>query len=261
MLPVVFLTACQATPVEGDVSANAQEAVAEEAVLPKISAPLTRRDILIAAAAAASDHVAGVRDDERDRALNGRPFSFRIRYCPTDRPNPIFRVSVDVSSGVFRAAAKPDINLSVPGISSLVPARIEAVEGFWIPRPWLLDAACPAPAQTPEIISDDDPSAPPAKSPLLKPTVGIAEFFDNQSTRTLRRQGRAYEATQKTEPGVDGKPLDLVLEGRIKDVDGTPILCAASGADTPPTCVVSVQVDRIRLELAGGALLGEWSGP
>lgn len=255
-----IIAACQAPPDAGEEALNVSAIATEKVALPKVSQPLTRRDILMAATEAASDFAAGIEGVEQQRSLKGQPFSFRIRYCGSQVADPAFRIAFDAKRGVFRAAARPDIDLSAPLVRSLVPQPVEAVEGFWIARPWVLDAACPT-ADQPETGDETEVASDTPDVPVVRqPTVGIAEFFDGQSARTLRREGRAYEATHKVDADLKGVGVDLVLEGRLKEVKGRTVLCTGGKVDTPPTCIVSVEFDRIRLELDDGRLLGEWSG-
>ena len=152
----------------------------------------------------------------------------------------------------------------------------EAIEGFWIRRPWLLEAACPAAPARPEPSDasspsiDEDESVPALEereegdqslSPPIQ-RIGIAHFYTANDSRTLRREHRAYQATRKLaadeEPSSDG--YDLVLSGRLSRMpDGRIIVCAGRNPSRPPTCIVSVTFDRVALRRPDGALVAEWS--
>src|SRR3546814_5115234 len=89
--------------------------------------------------------------------------------------------------------------------------RFDAVEGFWIRRPWTSSERCaPALQPAPETADagaesdvDEAPevAGPPPPVPVESQTVGIAQFFAPEGRRTLRRGTRPYSATVKARPG------------------------------------------------------------
>ncbi len=264
------LPACGTDPpansAAGDVRNAAPQAdpVGQPAV-PTVSAPLSRRDLLLAVAETASDFAAGVDDTERQRALDGQPFSFAIRFCEGETEERVFRSSFDEESRVLRTEVRPDVDASSPSIRSLGQAQFEAVEGFWIRRPWLLDAACPAgapvaPAAEASKIQgaqDPEPDAGPAPVPS---SVGLAEFHQADSDRSTRRGTRPYEVTKRL-PGTE-RPgaVDLLIEGRLRGLPGGKVIaCTATSPATPPTCIISVRIDGVSLRQPGGEVLAQWS--
>ena len=264
LLLAVGLTACHVAPDGGEAESNMQETAQPKVVVPSVAEPLMRRDLLMAVAQAASDHALAVDDRNGQRILAGRPFSFRIRYCNADPDESAFRRAFDPLKGVLRVSARPDLDLTDPQIGAIAKGQSESVKGVWIVRPWMLEAGCPRPngslgLETPQNDDKELPQTHEEGPPPPRPIVGIAQFFDDQSTGPLQRDGRAFEATHRVDPASAEAPVDLVLEGRLKDRDGRSIACTGGNARTPPTCVISVAVDRIRLEQAGGILLGEWS--
>ena len=92
--------------------------------------------------------------------------------------------------------------------------------------------------------------------------VGIAQFFTSADPRTHRRDTRAYEATkilaEGEEPSAQG--YDLVISGRLRKLaDGRAIACTIVGADRPPACVVSAEIDRVWLERPDNRkMIAEW---
>ena len=80
-------------------------------------------------------------------ALDGRRFAVRLRFgCggPAGEASSDalrWRVKSDES---LEITATPDLSLDAPELAGAVTQTVEAVEGFWIPRPWLLSDACPA---------------------------------------------------------------------------------------------------------------------
>ena len=220
---------------------------------------LSRGDLVNAISRAASDYAGG---EEREGAdpLVGRVFSVGIAFgC----------------SGPFAAAPAPGL----PGWSwgperatielQLTPgewagsAQIsgsadapdwEAVEGFWIPRPWLASESCP------QVRADPLAAGNSSDSPQ---SVGLAAVFEAGGSRVGRRNGRAYTHTVRAEGDAPLTPpaqgFRLVLEGRTNSFpDGRAIRCRANGPDQRPVCIVATILDRVAFEDAEGALLTEW---
>ena len=81
------------------------------------------------------------------RALDGKRFQLHIRFgcreltpgvTPKTAP---FRVSYDDKEHTLKLSARPDLTLDKDWISGLAPENVEAIEGFWLTRPWLLQLA------------------------------------------------------------------------------------------------------------------------
>lgn len=242
--------------------------VAEAPPAPRIvPAPLTldRRAMLDGLRRAASNYASGVRPQGAD-ALVGKPFSVTTAFgCLGPEP-----VAEGQAEGLARWSWAPErraVQLSMtPGDwtqSALIAsagggagdAGWEAVEGFWIPRPWMEDGGCPA------LASDPLASGPVAPSPQ---TVGLAAVFDADGSRLERRNGRAYAFTVRPtgEAETVSAPRNgyrLRLEGRVGAFpDGRAIRCRAAGPDQRPVCITAVRLDRVAFETADGATLSEW---
>ncbi len=179
------------------------------------------------------------------------------------------------------------------GASALVPAtregavdKWEAVEGFWIARPWSGLDACPAstavaapapelapsPAQTAiktpaegkttEAKVVDNVAAPPIVQP--ERSAGLAAVFETGGSRLGRRQGQAYVHVIRGEKGVAPTPAPggyaLRLEGRLTAfADGKAVHCVQQDAESRPVCIAALRLDRLAFEEgATGALLSEW---
>lgn len=265
---MLVLSACGTQPRGGD-SDEAQVVpvnVAEPApaALPTVEQPLTRRDLILAATEAASDLVTGVDDAERQQALDGRSFSFRIRLCDRDR------VTFDSDQRVLRIAIKPDLDAANPVVASIGAEKFEAVEGFWVPYPWLLRAACPSAPTGMEQEGPDTPTgneqegsdAPAERLMPAPPTLGLAQFYLPETDRSARRQGRPFSVTRRLDAGSKPGPVDLVLRGRLARLpDAKVVNCVAKTAALPPQCIISIRLDTVQLEQAeDGELLAQWSG-
>lgn len=234
-------------------------------------APLDRAALLMAAARAASSAALGQDDAEQRRRLDGKRFEVRIRFgcggeAQVQDGKAAFAVRFDEVDRMLRLRAAPDLNLDDPVVASIGGKKVEAVEGFWLRRPWLLGEGCPAlPAaegEAAKAVAEEgskEPGAPPAQGYR----VGIAEFFSSSDSRTARRDGRAYEAAKELggvqQPSKSG--YNLVLSGRLRQLpSGRVISCVAADPDQPPECVISAQFDRVRIESPGTReILADWS--
>lgn len=264
-----LLAACNRTPVENGMveehepTAQAPEPSASQA-LPSVAAPLNRRDLLLAVAEAASDYAAGIDDLDDQRSLDGRPFALAIRFCEGDRGR-LFQSSLDEEKGVLKLQVRPDLDQGALAESRWGPAQFEAVEGFWIPRPWLLEASCPATGGPPEATkaapnsSEVSEAATSSRADAPQSTIGIAQFFEETSSRSRRRGGRPYEVTRTISPGTAVGPTDLLVEGRLNALpDGRTITCSGRSPAAPPQCIISVRIDKVSLRQLGGQILGTW---
>jgi hypothetical protein len=235
-----------------------------------VEPPFNRSRLLLTVARAASAHSAGMSDPALQRALDGKQFEIRVRFgC--DGPGPAsggYGWSLDPDGRTLRLRASPTLSLDDDVVKSLADEAVEAVEGFWLPRPWLLQAACPAGQP-----ADGAPKAQPvqegdkdAKSLQVGPAmqrIGIAQFFTVEDGRTRRRMNRPFQAVKQVEEGVQiGQAgFNLVLAGRLRArSDGRVILCANLGEDRPPDCIVSATVYRVWVEQPEDKIVvAEWS--
>lgn len=168
---------------------------------------------------------------------------------PTDAGS--IRYSYDADKQTLKLTAQPQIWSEAAWAQALADRdRIEAIEGFWIRRPWLLTDACPMPGA-------DQTSASSSSE-----TLGVAQAFAEGGSRVLRRGRRPYEATVRLDPGVAPTPgaWRLVLKGRLGGGAGGPIRCRLESPDRPPGCLILVEFDQVAFEAADGAVAAEWPG-
>lgn len=271
---MMVLGACQQVDVPNNVENAGQE---PEVDLPAAPVPrsLDREAILAAVAQAASAEASGADNAEAQRELDGRQFEFRIRFgCkgPSNRlRDEWLGWSFDSDTGTLRVRARPTLGVGDELLSELGGDQFEAVEGFWIPRPWLLGPVCPAaaPATSGAAASAGGP-APPSQptektttrdaaaatqgtvEPVPKwPRIGIARFFTVDDARTGRRSMRPYEAvkTFDAKRPIPSNGFNLVLAGRLRALPGGRVIaCVAKAAESPPECVVSADFDRVWIE-------------
>lgn len=233
-------------------------------VVPVPPAALTRSDLVGAASEAASAYAEGKVPSTPD-PLVGRKFAIRSPFgC--GGPMPAEAVKSAEGDGLPRWSWGPEgktIQLHMmpsDWTASAMLARAgasdqwEAVEGFWIPRPWLASEACPS--------VQSDPLQTGATPPSPQ-TVGLAAVYDVGGSRLGRRNGRAYEYTIRAKGDAPLAPPEggfrMLLEGRVASFpSGRAIACRASGPDQRPVCIVAVQLDRVAYENGDGSTLSEW---
>lgn len=277
------LLACRSGGEAGESNASGSDPlVLNLPAIPEPAPPMDREDLLAAIARAASAAFAGADDVQAQRALDGSPFELRIRFGCGGPDVTAFDAGLgwtfDGEDRTLRVRARPTISGDDPIVTRVVGAvanGIEAVEGFWIPRPWLLEPACPSgsrawPGQRSgdldavgqAVPSTEHGAEVTGKTPPSFPKVGIAQFFTEAEPRTRRRQARAYETVKIA--GLNERPsasgLDLVLSGRLRSLAGGRVIaCVPAGADAPPNCVASADFDQVRIERAGtGDVLAQW---
>lgn len=222
--------------------------------------PLSRADLVRHANAAAARVTGeGAGPTEDGRALVGRRFVLRLPFgCDGAQPRGgrgQASALYDPEAQTVRLNARPSDWTGLPLVQTIAGAPPEAVEGFWITRPWSFSETCP-PARA-EIIAPPSPTAPSPE------TLGLAQFFGTGDSRILRRGDRPYEHVRRLAGG-DTELLShsyvLVLEGRLRAYpDGRPLRCWSESDDHRPVCLYSVQFERVAFEdTADGATLAEW---
>jgi hypothetical protein len=263
-IAALVLAGCQQRHGENVVQGETVNETSPLPRLPVAEPPMDRAALLLAAARAVSATGLARDDSEEQRHLDGKAFELRIRFgCMPADPQPqtsrdAFVVRYDARARTLRVRAAPDLTLDDPETEALAGEAIEAVEGFWVSRPWLLADGCPAaPAPKPAAplskrasASQDDTAA---RSPSAAPgrRIGIAQFFTETDSRTGRREKRGYETMkllgEDEEPSSQG--YNLVLSGRLRKLaSGRVIACQAQSRDLEPDCIVSVEFDRVWIE-------------
>lgn len=272
------LPACQ--PQEPQARNGANEATDKTPLpsLPIVEPPYDRARLLLAVARAASAHSIGTDDLPAQRKLDGKQFEVRLRFgCEGQGPGRgDHGWSVDPDGRTLRLRAVPSLSLGDEGVASLAGEGVEAVEGFWLPRPWLLTADCPAKAAVAgggEAMEQEAESSGTgttgtegthqATNATPAQRVGIARYFTREDSRTGRRIDRPFEAVVQLKegerPGTGG--FNLVLGGRLRASRGGRVIqCTGNGLDRPPDCIISADIDRVWIERPGEKrVLAEWT--
>jgi hypothetical protein len=214
--------------------------------LPALTPPLGRSDLLAAAAAAADAYAMGRADTPENADLVGRRFEIRIPFgcygaSPEDSAASL-RWNYDADDKALRISATPEVWTDLPWVRALAGEQAEAVEGFWIPRPWSSAESCPTPEAR---------MALPPILPTPQQTVGLAQLFETGGSRVHRRDGKPYRTVEKVEPeelqATEG--FQLVLSGRVGAFpNGQPVGCHSAGAELQPVCLVAVEFERVAIE-------------
>ena len=248
--------------------------------VPTPQPPLDRAALLAAVAEAASAFAAGAPIPEELGSLDGREFQLRIRFgCGGPSPDlgsEALGWAYNADRRRLRIRAKPTISAADPLVAALAGDESESVEGFWIPRPWLLQAVCPKGAavragddeatdETESAVTETRPEERSSAEPTpAAPRIGIAQFFTSSDARTRRRDSRPYEVVETLAEGsaIPAQGFDLVLSGRLRAMPGKGVVaCSAPGPDSPPECLISAEFQRVRIEdPSSGEVHGEWGG-
>lgn len=275
--------------VVNDGNANAVSSLPR---LPVVEPPMDRAALLKAVADAASAAALGRDDATEQRSLDGKRFEVRIRFgCAPAAPTPAaadkakparkvdssekkpFMVRFNDEDRTLRISAAPDLSLDDPSVAAFAGEEVEAVEGFWMRRPWLLADGCPVPPKPPE--TKEAPAKDtekPAKKTDAKPDtaeladegqrVGLAQFFTSADPRTSRRDSRAYETTKvlKEDQQLSRAGYNLVLSGRLRQLRGDGVIaCRVEELNAAPECIVSAEFDRVWIEdPATRKMIAEW---
>ncbi|MFD1951235.1 hypothetical protein ACFSGX_10715 [Sphingomonas arantia] len=247
-------------------------AVAAPVAIPAPAAPdddagrtLGRADLIALAATAADATARGTAMPATFRGMVGRSFSIALPFgCggpATEESDAAMRWTYDAAAGALRIHVAPLAWSPADWWPRAAPADVEAIEGFWIARPWTNSETCPA-AQDPVAATGAEPVTLPGQ------TLAVGQIFGPDSDRQARREGTPYTAVLRMAPDTvrAEQGFRVRLTGRIAATpDGAPVVCQqAGGAEQRPACLVATSLDAITIENgATGATLATWpaNGP
>lgn len=278
VLLTVALTSAVWISVQGVPAPEPKAPEPKPAVSPLPDPPMTRAELLELAGLAASAEGSGRPPPAALALAAGRRFEVRIPFACG---GPDFSVSRDAERKSIRLTARPVVWTEAPIVAGLgTPPPFEAVEGFWMLRPWVRDDSClrrdPALraaaaaidglSSVPSGAAQDAapaPSEPPAAAPSLERTVGLAMFHRPGGSRALRRGGRPYETVQSLDRNPDlvgANDFQLLLVGRVGDLgQGRTVVCRAAAPDRRPVCLVVVELERVAIVRPGlDQPIAEW---
>ena len=310
-IALLLLAACERQPAttnDGLENASAGNTAAASPILP-VARKMDREGLLLAVNRAASAAGAGADDRTAQDELGGTEFSFRFRAgCdfvltaadePDDKtisprspsrqkkavdaaasparaasaadPAPALTVEYDAEAERLRFRATPDFSLDAAPPALAGGTAYEAVEGFWVPQPWLLTPACPASAPAPDSAPAPAPAADSAPASAktggrqapatTERVVAIAQFFTAGDSRSHRRADRAYEWVSRIPPEALPSPnlFDFVITGRLQALPDRKIISCAAQGGARPVCIVSARITEVRLERPDGEVLARWA--
>lgn len=216
---------------------------------------------LIALAATAADAAAAGRDPDPDIAkADGRRFELRLPFgC--DGPagedsTAAMRWRYDAEDGTLRVHVDPVIWTAQDWVPR-DPTGIEAIEGFWIARPWTSGEACPVGGAQPAAIGAEPVTLPGQ-------TLALGQVFLADGPRGGKRDGKPYEVVVRvSESELDtSSGFRLRVSGRIAGSLGAgPVRCRQpAGPEQRPICLVGVVMDEVAIENAASSkTLATWS--
>ena len=221
--------------------------------------PLDRPQLLLAFAAAADASANGKPPPASNASLVGRSFILRLPFgCDgpsADLASAWAGWTYDPKTRALKLQAQPEVWGEAPWIKSIAgETPFEAVEGFWIRRPWTNAETCPSTrSETPTTRTGDFSE---------RQTIGVAQFFAPGGPRTLRRGSRPYAVTLRVDEEMEAKPhtYHLLISGRIVGFDdGQPIHCRNEADNLRPVCLISVEFNRVAfVDADDGSNLSEW---
>ncbi len=220
---------------------------------------LGRADFIKLANIAADDTAANRAAAPEVLKSEGRRFELRLPFgCngpAAADSTAAMRWRYDEAEGVLRVQVSPIVWTSADWWTGTPPASVEAIEGFWIPRPWTSSDACPVAVETE--VSSSEPVT------LSGQTLALAQVSTSQAARQGRRDGQPLAASLRVPADqFDGsKGFRIRVTGRIANVPGGgPVLCRQpGGAQQRPICLVATEIDEIVLEnAANDEILATW---
>lgn len=275
-LAASILVACQREPAAPAAEPPPAATPPAPPPAPLATVALDRAGLLGALDRAASAYAAG-RTTTEDEDVADRRFVVRQAFgCggPAPAPNPGLaqwtwgreRRSIEIALTPVDWSANP--------LFGDAATTWEAIEGFWIARPWMREDGCPstrpataheaekslAPALRQAAVATPVAVLPAAPNPQA---AGLAAVFDEGGSRIGRRVGKPFAFTLRADGAADlDAPLRgfrLVIGGRFTTFpDGRAIHCSAPSPEVRPVCIAAAIVDRVAFEDADGKLLREW---
>jgi hypothetical protein len=222
--------------------------------------PLTRAELIDHARAIGAAFAASGKLPTGPDAMIGRRFALRIAFgcngISGGAPGSQASLTYDSENQSVTLSARPGDWTALPLVQSLPnAAAIEAVEGFWLPRPWMDGNICPA---------QSGYTAPATPTPPTAPTLGLAQIYETGGSRLSRHADHPYEFTRKLASdaaAILNHSYRLELEGRVTGFANHQALqCWVESPDHQPLCVYGVALDHVAfVDGETGEVLAKWS--
>jgi hypothetical protein len=216
---------------------------------------------LLALAARSADAAAsgGPVPREAGEAVGRRfdlPLPFGCRGPAAGEGAAPLRWSYDESAEVLRVQARA--RTWSPADWEIAPeSGIEAIEGFWIARPWLWGFGWPR-ATGRAVATGTDAVTLPGQ------TLAVAQIITGDTRRDARRGTRPFELVRRL-PKAEldtSRGFRMRLSGRLGRIPGGgPVRCLQpAGIDQRPICMIAVTLAEVRIENAvDGTVLATWA--
>ena len=245
-----FLLGRETVPAPSPVVSAPKPAAAPPVVAPMPSAPrmLTRRDLIELADAAADASASNAPMPASLNRVTGQQFEVFLPFgCKGPAPavsHAPLQWRYDNESSTLRVRAQPTA-WDVSDWWQTPPAGLEALEGFWITRPWSSQEICQPRRK------EAAPSATETRAASAE-TLGLAQFVTKDTPRQLRRGGRPYESVTRVPPEAlrIEAGLRLRLRGRVADFPGgKAVRCTQHGGrEQRPVCLIGATFDEVAIE-------------
>ena len=248
------------TPVVVAPAPVATPAPAPPEPAPLISAGVLGRADLITLATLAADAAAAGRDpDAVLREAAGRRFELRLPFgCggpAGEASTAAMRWRYDEESSALRLHVAP-VRWSAADWWREAPSGAQAVEGFWIMRPWTSTEDCP----------DGDRPVPTGTEPVTLPgqTLAIGEVIPARDGAGGGRDEEPYQTVLRVPPDeLDASAgFRVRVTGRIARLpDGDTVRCQQpAGPEQRPICLIGVVMDEVAIENpATGQTVATWT--
>ncbi|OHT21679.1 hypothetical protein [Edaphosphingomonas haloaromaticamans] len=223
---------------------------------PVSTGPIDRASLLAAVAAAADATASGGPLPAENAELAGRAFTLRLPFgCDGPLPeagNIWAGWTYNPGTKALKLIVHPERWDTGNWVHQLAgDTAFEAVEGFWIRRPWTVSEACP--------VGGDAGASSDTTEASVRQTVALAQFFRPETPRNLRRGKRPYAFTIRQEAEAVPGDFRLRINGRIVAfADGQPIHCRNEVPAERPICVINVEFTQVAFEDAQAKTLTEW---
>lgn len=221
---------------------------------------LSRADLIDAARRAAAEFAGSGKLASGSDPLVGRRFAIGIPFAcngvQSGAAASQISIAYDAAHQSIALTAQPGSWTDLPLVQSLPNAAdIEAVEGFWIPRPWTDSETCPPPIDYP---------VPATPTPATAQTLGLARIFAANDPRVQQRAERPYTFTRKVtveDTELLSHSYRLVLEGTLSSFqDGHALHCWMEAPDHHPLCLFAVAFDHVAfVDGTSGQELANWT--
>lgn len=231
---------------------------------------LSRADIIAIANAAADAASSGSKLPDSVNAADGSRFEINLPFgcngpALEDSREPL-QWRYDTKSSSLRISVAPtefdtgewlEDASSSAGSSDASTAQQQAIEGFWIARPWSSRETCE---------TGTAPAAPLGVDAVTLPgqTLGLAQIFTVEDTGNARRGGKPYESVKRVvekDLKID-QGLRVRLRGRVaRFPGGSMIRCRQPvSKEQRPICLVAVAFDDVAIENpATQATIATWA--